>query len=133
MAAIDGVDIIVDDLTYLKEPYYKDGIVAQAIDNAVDAGKLYISAAGNFGTRSYEASFSGTPTPEPTIFRHNFGTSNGLQKLENLGPGLYVIGLQWDDDYYSLGDVARAKIVPAIVGYLSDRCGWKQTVRLQLG
>jgi hypothetical protein len=30
-AAEPGVDIIVDDLTYLKEPYYEDGVIAQAI------------------------------------------------------------------------------------------------------
>jgi hypothetical protein len=99
-AAEPGVDIIVDDLTYLKEPYYEDGVIAQAIEAVVGSGKQYFSAAGNFGDRSYESDF--TPVVTADGVRHRFD-DDFLQTLPDLQPGLYVIGLQWDDNYYSLG------------------------------
>ena len=44
------VDIIVDDLTYLKEPYYSDGYIAQAAEAAVAAGNHTTFRQGILGT-----------------------------------------------------------------------------------
>ena len=33
-----GADIVVDDIRYFAEPFYQDGIIAQAVDQAVDQG-----------------------------------------------------------------------------------------------
>ena len=55
--AAAGADVIVDDLLYLNEPMFQDGIVAQAVDSAAAAGVAYYSAAGNQGRNSYEAAF----------------------------------------------------------------------------
>lgn len=52
-----GADVLVDDLMYLNEPMFQDGIVAQAVDSVVAGGAVYYSAAGNAGRNSYEASF----------------------------------------------------------------------------
>ena len=43
-------DIIVDDITYLEEPVFQDGIIAQAINTVTASGALYFSAAGNSGS-----------------------------------------------------------------------------------
>lgn len=56
--AAAGADVIVDDLMYLNEPMFQDGIVAQAVDSVVAGGVAYYSAAGNQGRNSYEASFT---------------------------------------------------------------------------
>ncbi len=55
--AAAGADVIVDDLLYLHEPMFQDGIVAQAVDTVVADGSLYYSAAGNAGSESYEGAF----------------------------------------------------------------------------
>lgn len=55
--AAAGADVIVDDLLYVNEPMFQDGIVAQAVDNVTSGGAAYYSAAGNAGKASYESSF----------------------------------------------------------------------------
>lgn len=55
--AAAGADVIVDDLLYVNEPMFQDGIVAQAVDNVTSGGAVYYSAAGNAGKESYESAF----------------------------------------------------------------------------
>jgi hypothetical protein len=99
--ATEGCQIIVDDVTYITEPFFRDGVVAQAVDEVNAAGVTYVSAAGNYGTKSYEAQFSPAIAPPGTFGEaHNFGSSV-YQRLV-LVPGTYTIVLQWDDDVYSL-------------------------------
>jgi PKD repeat protein len=52
-----GADVIVDDLLYLNEPMFEDGVVAQAVDAVVANGVAYYSAAGNQGRQGYESIF----------------------------------------------------------------------------
>ncbi|MEN8260718.1 MAG: peptidase S8, partial [Pseudomonadota bacterium] len=55
--AAAGAKVIVDDLMYLHEPMFQDGVVAQAVDSVAAGGVAYYSAAGNAGSESYEAAF----------------------------------------------------------------------------
>jgi Subtilase family len=54
--AAAGATVIADDLGYYDEPFFQDGIVAQAIDKVYAKGVAYFSAAGNNGQLSYENS-----------------------------------------------------------------------------
>jgi subtilisin family serine protease len=45
--AAAGAKVIADDVFYLEEPFFQDGPVAVAVDEAVDGGVTYLSAAGN--------------------------------------------------------------------------------------
>ena len=49
-----GAKVIADDLGYFDEPFFQDGIVAQAVDSVEAQGVAYFSAAGNDGTLSYQ-------------------------------------------------------------------------------
>ena len=52
-----GSQIIVDDVIYLAEPMFQDGIIAQAVDQVVQRNHAYFSSAGNSADESYEAPF----------------------------------------------------------------------------
>ncbi|MEA3141785.1 MAG: hypothetical protein QOK23_3954 [Gammaproteobacteria bacterium] len=49
-----GAKVIVDDVGYFDEPFFQDGILAQAINTVVANGVAYFSAAGNDGTMGYD-------------------------------------------------------------------------------
>ena len=42
-----GCRVIVDDITYWAEPVFQDGPIAQAVNDVVDDGCVYLSSAGN--------------------------------------------------------------------------------------
>ncbi|MBT3943233.1 MAG: hypothetical protein HOF43_11020 [Chloroflexi bacterium] len=52
-----GADIIVDDISYLTQPFFQDGVVAQAVDARAAEGVTYFSAAGNIASQSYESAY----------------------------------------------------------------------------
>jgi hypothetical protein len=115
-------DIIVDDMGFFDEPFFQDGIVAQAIDRVVAGGVAYFSAAGNAGTQSYQSAFrdSGIPAPTPpktlpdpitgtitvTGSLHDFDPGPAIDTYQKItlpvGTGL-TISLQWDEPFGSLG------------------------------
>ncbi|MEP7109841.1 MAG: MBG domain-containing protein [Ferruginibacter sp.] len=101
-----GCNIIVDDVTFITEPFLKDGVVANAVDSVTKKGTTYFSAAGNFGNQSYENTFNPVAAPAGLAgSAHNFGEGDIYQSV-TLSPGNYVIVLQWLDDIYSLGQTS---------------------------
>ncbi len=53
-----GVEVIADDTSYLTDPFFQDGIVAQAADRAKAAGVAYFAAAGNDASQGWQGTFS---------------------------------------------------------------------------
>ena len=95
-----GCDIIVEDITYISEPFLHDGVVAQAVETVVDQGVSYFTAAGNFGNKSYESPFNTGSVPTGLIgSAHNFATSGSEDIYQSITvtEGSYTIVLQWDD------------------------------------
>ncbi|WP_455169334.1 S8 family peptidase, partial [Aegicerativicinus sediminis] len=108
-------DIVVDDLTYLRAPFFQDGMVANAVDYTVATyGVQYFTSAGNFGEKSYEAIYSPNSS-DPN--KHDFSPGVTLQNL-NLDTGDYILVLQWENDFYSLGGNSGA--VDDLDIYLAD-------------
>ncbi len=98
-----GCKVIADDITYINTPFFKDGLAAKAVNNVKALGVSYFSAAGNFGSKSYEAVFNQTTAPAGIVGQaHNFGGGDILQN-DSLQAGSYTIVLQWEDSIYSLG------------------------------
>ncbi len=101
-----GCNVIVDDITYITEPFLKDGVAANAVDAVTATGTTYISAAGNFANKSYESAYNPVAIPAGiAVTAHNFGGGDKFQSV-TLNPGDYTIVLQWLDDIYSLGQTS---------------------------
>src|SRR6185503_8495781 len=91
-----GARIVVDDTFYLTEPFFQDGIVAQAADRAKADGAAYIVSAGNRARQSWEGVF--TPLGDPELNDFDPGpTLDTRQTVATVpsGRSLSVV-LQWD-------------------------------------
>lgn len=108
-----GADIIVDDVSYFVEPFFQDGLVAQAVDQVVADGAAYFSSAGNSARQSYEAAFNPGTVYAYGAFAnffggqaHDFDPGVGVDEFQQIdcGTGAQIIqSLQWDTPYPSLG------------------------------
>ena len=118
--AAAGATVIADDIGYFDEPFFQDGIIAQAVDAANAKGVAYFSAAGNDAQLSYEntaaaQSFttpgSGATAGETLL---TFGMVNGKSQTYlpinlppktsdypgGLSPGEFIaIIVEWDQPY----------------------------------
>ncbi len=95
-----GCDVIVDDITYISEPFFRDGVVAQAVNEVKAQGVSYFSAAGNFGTNSWQGTFAPVAAPAGVVGQaHNFAGGAGTDIFQGitLYQGEYTIVFQWDD------------------------------------
>ena len=95
----EGADVIVDDFVFYSEPYFEDGIVAQAAADAVAGGAVFVSAAGNAAERHYEGEF----VDGGDGFHAFGGSSDTSMRVVGTGFGIWVI-LQWSDRFGSSGN-----------------------------
>ena len=108
-----GADIIVDDVSYLNEPFFQDGVIAQAADRSFAAGIPYFSAAGNSARNSYESEFRPVESNNQLDIAgledyhfHDFDPGAEVDILQNftLDSGRAVdISFQWDNPFASAG------------------------------
>ena len=103
-----GAQVIADDVTYFDEPFFQDGLLAQAANEANAAGVAYFSAAGNSGSNGYDNTAPDFSTAADRRGRAvlNFDTSGASTttsltvNLPALVPGEFVsVILQWDQPY----------------------------------
>ena len=106
-----GAKVIVDDTGYFDEPFFQDGIVAQAIDTVESQGVAYFSAAGNDGVTSYDnvAPVFVTPPPSsatPGELLLNFDPTGATittalsVTIPALVPGQFLaLVVEWDQPY----------------------------------
>jgi uncharacterized repeat protein (TIGR01451 family) len=105
----NGCDIIIDDVYYLDESPFQDGIIARAVNSVTAGGALYFSAAGNNGNLkdgtscTWEGDFVDSGQPVPAAIRnagfagkvHSFGPTNYATLVAG---GYYgIIDLFWSD------------------------------------
>ncbi|SFC92319.1 S8 family peptidase [Spirosoma endophyticum] len=103
-----GCNIIVDDIFYFAEPFFQDGIIAQAVDYVKSRNVTYFSSAGNSARKSYTSQFlnSGRPSPSSRTFTvegqaHDFGNGAITQKITIPAGGEFFPIFQWSDPFYS--------------------------------
>ncbi|MDP1804619.1 MAG: hypothetical protein Q8K72_05600, partial [Acidimicrobiales bacterium] len=100
-----GADIINDDVFYFAEPFYQDGIIAQAVDQVVAAGVPYFSLAGNFGRRAYESGFRDSGNNGCGGRLHDFDPGAGVDTAQQvtIPAGQQVtLSFQWDQPFFSV-------------------------------
>jgi hypothetical protein len=106
-----GAKVIADDVGYYDEPFFQDGILAQAIDAVEAQGVAYFSAAGNDGSLAYDntaprfATLSSS-APNAGEYLLNFDASGATTvtslpvTIAALAPGEFVaIIVEWDQPY----------------------------------
>jgi hypothetical protein len=118
-------NVVCDDVSYLDEPMFSDGVIAQAVNDVVAAGVTYSSsAANNWGTDGYASVFrpvangtgltaatnsalAGTNIDltgiDPAIYAggfHNFNPNGGLDIAQTINTGSDApFVFQWNDPY----------------------------------
>ncbi len=116
-----GCNIICDDVSYLAEPMYSDGVIAQAIDAvATQYGVSYFSSAGNDGNSGYQGTFTYTNpatvinaakkvvTPDTPSGGLDFSfTTDSMGNTTGVDPTFYAGGL------HSFGNDASGKPIVA--------------------
>lgn len=114
-----GADVIVDDVIYFDEPFFEDGVIAQAVNFVASSGAAYFSSAGNNSRTGLDTNFK--PVSRSTVQQlkdqgltnidlsqvpssiaknfHNFGTGPipvvTQQVISSGGP----IVFQWDEPF----------------------------------
>lgn len=116
-----GSDVIVDDIIYLTEPMFQDGVVAQAVDTVVADGVAYFSSAGNNGRDAYESAFVASGINALQGELHDFDPGPGVDPFQSItvpqGQG-FSLSFQWDQPFGSLGSAGSASDVDI---FLLDR------------
>jgi len=114
-------DIVVDDVIFLAEPMFQDGIIAQAVDTVKDMGVAYFSSAGNGGRSSWESGAGGFVDSGATLGfgpLHDFDPGPGIDFLQTVivGPGFTTFAFQWDEPAFSVsgppGSMSDVDIIP---------------------
>ncbi|MCR9294279.1 MAG: GEVED domain-containing protein [bacterium] len=104
-----AADIIVDDVFYFAEPFFQDGIIAQAVDTVVASGVSYFSSAGNAADKSYESTaVSFGVDPQFAGDWLDFDPAGGIDTRQNLtisNSSRIRLALQWDDPFYTANGV----------------------------
>jgi hypothetical protein len=109
--ATAGAKVIADDVGYFDEPFFQDGLVAQAVDAVEAHGVAYFSAAGNDSDLSYQntapsfatVSSSGSNAGEHLLNFDRTGATNTTSlpiTIPAIPPGDFVaVVVEWDQPY----------------------------------
>lgn len=95
-----GANIIIDDVIFFAEPFFQDGVIAQAVDQVASQGVLFFSSAGNSGTDSYSSFYRDSGIIEGGDVEVNGQTFNVMGVAHDFDPGAGVDTRQ----LLSLGD-----------------------------
>jgi subtilisin family serine protease len=96
-----GAHIIVDDLAFFAEPVFEDGVVAQAVQDAIAHGVVYVTAAGNEGLQHYRALYKEFDPNDgnPDLNFHDFGQGDTTMAI-TINPGSeFLLVLQWPEPF----------------------------------
>ena len=106
---ICNVDIIVDDVGFLLEPYFQDGVVAQKVEEAIASGVIFVSAAGNSADEHYQDLYVDEDFADDEFNLHDFGLASQGPSAVSMpivvggtvfSPNNFIaVILQWNDPF----------------------------------
>jgi hypothetical protein len=86
-------DVVCDDVSYLSEPMFSDGVIAQAVNDVVAAGVTYASsAANNWGTDGYASLFRPVASGSGVKADTNSALAGTNIDLTGVDPAIYAGG-----------------------------------------
>jgi hypothetical protein len=106
-----GAKVIVDDVRLSSEPFFQDGLIAQAVNEVVAKGVAYVASAGNDANDSYERAFNPSG-----LFNQIFFNANGIR--------VYIPGQLHDFDPGSKVDVFQSVTIPTSETNVSISLQW---------
>ncbi|MFQ5569380.1 MAG: S8 family serine peptidase, partial [Rhodothermales bacterium] len=108
LATVAGADVVVDDVFYFAEPFFQDGIIAQAVDQVSAMGVPYFSSAGNSARQSYESDYRPSGLFLDIGFgpqeAHDFDPGPGVDIFQRVTfvPNIFPFSFQWDEPFFSV-------------------------------
>ena len=98
-----GAKVIADDTFQITEPFFQDGVVAQAVDRAHAAGVTYLVSAGNRARQSWEGTYAPMTDPRavsPSTADFDPGpATDAIQTVGDFMNRNLFISLQWDERF----------------------------------
>ncbi len=123
LAVQAGADVIVDDISYLTEPMFQDGNIAQAVDYVRSKGIAYYSSAGNRARQSYVSRFRRSGLLGASGEQHDFDPGPGIDTLQTITlttGAIEVLSFQWDQPFASVSGAPGATSDLDIIFYDLD-------------
>ena len=86
-------DVVCDDVSYLDEPMFSDGVIADGVNDVVKAGVSYASsAANNWGTDGYASTFRPVANGAGKTAATNSALKGTNIDLTGVDPSIYAGG-----------------------------------------
>eukprot|EP00899_Mesostigma_viride_P009107 jgi/Mesvir1/18198/Mv09482-RA.1 len=103
LAQVAGCKVICDDVSYLSEPFFMDGPIAQAVTFVHSLGVAYFSSAGNLARLSYSAPYRPSGSFKEHGELHDYDPGDGVATSMYMQfPSGGCLVLQWDDPWKSV-------------------------------
>ncbi|MEM7257124.1 MAG: S8 family serine peptidase [Pseudomonadota bacterium] len=105
LAADYDVNIIVDDAKSLSAPFFQKGAIVRAVEQVVQQGVVYVTAAGNSARLSYQSEYRNSYNPVLNLHAHDFDAGAGtdiLQRIELPEDRSISLIFQWDSPAFSV-------------------------------
>ncbi|MFA5367751.1 MAG: S8 family serine peptidase, partial [Dehalococcoidia bacterium] len=96
-----GCNIIVDDITFLDEPKFEDGPIAQRARQFVNDGGVYVTSAGNSRLRHYNNTYNPIyyASFDLNVHDYNLGIGQDIGNTFTIPNGYGIIAiLQWNNE-----------------------------------
>ncbi|HEV8067250.1 MAG TPA: FG-GAP-like repeat-containing protein [Planctomycetaceae bacterium] len=99
-----GANVEVDDIGYFDQPFFQEGVIAQAADAVAAKGTSYFSAAGNDGSQAWQGTFTpGQAGIFPGSTLDAFGTGVDFQQVTIPVGSAVIFDFQWNQPFASVG------------------------------